>query len=373
MGNNSSQPGFVGLSRVDLPPYSSYSQPVCISQNNTQFIFIMPTQTQKWLKYNIESNTFMDPMKYPISKPKLISHSTTVDSQNKCIYILDGKQQLFMILDATKADNSWSIYQDFTNKCGSFPTVCYVSSPFNEFHAIGMGKHLKWNSTEHDFVEICQLNKNIQHSALIYIGSKKQLFLMGGKQVNNSEYVDDIYVADYIDDKWKWNKLPHIKLPHKMAKFGCVLYEERYIILFGGEIAEKTYLDTIYVFDANNYATESICAWIEVDLICPQANIYFAVQNKDKIHLFQRGQQRKQWAIDANMLFTLKQRSLTITSEKYEDIEEKMETVDEQKIKQDEKSEMKNTNNQEQKPNLSEKDYKILQLQNEIKSQKDMI
>eukprot|EP01084_Bolivina_argentea_P266694 452441_1 len=251
----------------------------------------MPAETRKWLKYNIERNKYMDPQKYPIAKPQLIAHSSTVDTKNKQIYILDGKNQLFLIMDAKNADNPWTIYKDFHKKCGLYPIVRYVPDPFNEFHVIALNEHLIWDKNNNDFVEICKLKKNLQHCALIYIPSKKQLVLMGG--ISDKEYVDCIYIATHVNEQWHWNK-SNIQLPHKMAKFGHILYEDKYIILFGGEISENTFLNTIYVLDVD------ICQWIPVDQTCPEKDIYFAVQNGNNIHLFDRSHHHKQWMIDIN-------------------------------------------------------------------------
>eukprot|EP01084_Bolivina_argentea_P231924 391012_1 len=318
MGNKGSQEAFDPLKTVDLPVSSSYSQPVCITQNNRQLIFIMPTRTQKYIKYDVESDKFLDAQKYPESTHKLFAHSSTTDTAHRYIYILDGKNQLFMILDAKKVDNPWRVYKDFSVKCSLFPSVCYVPQPFDEFHVISAGKHLVWNQSKKDFVQIFNIGQKLQHSAFIYVASKRQLILMGGiiRASTHSTYVDSIYVAKYsnIDEQWKWNHLKQMKLPHKMAKFGYVLYQDRYIILFGGEIAEKTFLNTIYILDVYNYAISSIYEWIPVDQICPEKNIYFAVQNKNKIHLFQRGGYNH-WVIDMfTNQFTLRERSLTMTN-----------------------------------------------------------
>ena len=175
---------------------------------------------------------------------------------------------------------------------GDAPCTLFIN---DKYHVIGGSDnryHLVWNDNnfmnQFDVKHTFKCVKGIFHHRIIHVKSKNILLLFGGCDLlymydsGNCRYLDEIY-RYFIDDD-KWELLNDIKLPQKMHSFGCVMTsDEKYIILFGGEVkrssysSDDQYIDTIYVMDTDTMKIKLS------NIKCPSKSKYHGILMGDKI------------------------------------------------------------------------------------------
>ena len=103
----------------------------------------------------------------------------------------------------------------------------------------------------------------------------------------DGEFSDVIYASDI--SKIAWKELENFKLPVKMGLFGCMIFEDRFVIVFGG-FGYKVESKSVYIFDSN----KAISDWKWHKLAIEMPNGFAGVCNGlilDKhgiIHAFKR-------------------------------------------------------------------------------------
>eukprot|EP01084_Bolivina_argentea_P216141 367218_1 len=165
-----------------------------------------------------------------------------------------------------------------------------------------------------------ETNPKISHHALVHCKSANSMILFGGYSFEIEKYFDDFwmfktnntqllidgYVKCFLNENinniqmkyvfslneiilqylgiynnCKWNKYENLKLPKKLCQFGYVLYNNRYIITFGGETCRDKAIDSIYYMDLIGDMK-----WKMSTVQCPEAGYYHAlIVNNKTVHI----------------------------------------------------------------------------------------
>eukprot|EP01084_Bolivina_argentea_P164646 286226_1 len=183
----------------------------------------------------------------------------------------------------------------------------------NNFHII---YDLKKNKSimAYSFEDINESYCQIFEQGLLYCKQLNAMIMFGGYSRRTKEYLNDFWIVNLNYTKWlidgyvkmtyenknyfvplnyiillylgkyfslNWKRIPENKLVQKLCSFGSVLYNDRVIITFGGEIENEVDIDKIYYIDllSNN-------GWKQSKLRLPKPGSCNAlIRNKKTIHL----------------------------------------------------------------------------------------
>lgn len=343
----------IELKPVPLKKVSICPKPTLLHTKDDNYYIIFITDffsDKKCLVYDIERKYYFDLCEYP--DLRFISPIYSISPNGESLYIFDGEHQSFAMLDIDIDINDACHHPKVINirktkrkteklrniiKTGKGCLSIYLPSPWNEYHIIGgqtNNKHLKWSSKKKSFVKVSEtnsilgkdhndsidnkfenkFNNNGICATSIYFSSKfKQFILMGGG-INND--FDCIWNLSYptTESRGFWWLKSLSKLPYKnMSKFGSIMFNQQYIITFGG-IAIKTNstkpqkpkpINDIFILDIERNE------WRKSKAICPCFGIFHAIYlpKFKKIHLFNtqrikknNNQQFQHWLIDLDYI-----------------------------------------------------------------------
>ena len=148
----------------------------------------------------------------------------------------------------------------------------------NEFHVIGNGKHIKYDTVSKQFKLLHKTQYIVGHG-LVKIKNNK-LLMFGGKPRGGDPHRDTLdSVHEYDINAQKWSTL-NCKIPKPLHRFGCVpILNDEYIILIGGN-----WTDDIYIYSVRNKT------FSKSSVKCPKNTNYEAIatmdRNRDEIITF---------------------------------------------------------------------------------------
>ena len=169
----------------------------------------------------------------------------------------------------------------------------FLPAPWREFHLLGGAantQHLKWSAERKQFVgaadtaNISGKGKGIVAQALLFSGKFQQFVLLGG---GGGDAIWSLSYPPSSNTQTKGLSLRWIKslcrLPYAgLARFGCVMFNEQYILLLGGVCGDSTALDEIFIFDIERNE------WRQSRFRCPRAGALHAavyVAKQRRVHL----------------------------------------------------------------------------------------
>ena len=240
-------------------PFSWFTPPVFI--NEYEFI-ICPQNTKNResdgiYKYNIRDNLWSKIIDYP-SNMIVRARTAAFDAKHNSLFVsYTGDHTFFELeLDSLKIN-----VLKHTNFFGHNTRIIQID---NKLHHIGsrwgnkIMFHHVWDTMDNNLRYFSDKKEHKLHSSatnglgrhgLIYLNSKKSIFLFGGRIAFGTNCSDDIYQFSCFDEKW--NKL-NIKMPMKLQSFGIVKSRsERFIIILGG-ISNKQKSSNIYIYDVRD-------------------------------------------------------------------------------------------------------------------------
>jgi len=232
------------------------------------------------IEYNPTLDKITKICTYP-SNLKPAGHA--VCEYDKTIYIIDGYNG--EIISFNPSLNTFHKNIDIP-VIGSFPNAITI---FNKIHIFNGSRN-----TKHYLIYDPVKNKIINHKIntdKIYLVStlkyKNQIIQIGGLNQVTNKRMDTFSMSLEIKDNEvenviKFNTKQQWKLPIPLCGFGHVLFKN-FILIFGG-IADRKYLDTIYLLDLK----KSNQGWTVLKHTkCPLKSEYLAVLAAgDNIHLF---------------------------------------------------------------------------------------
>eukprot|EP01084_Bolivina_argentea_P292670 503206_1 len=231
---------YVSCSQLNLRLSSQYSNATSLNEN--EFIICPavnnPWNTLKIAKYNSKTDKWTDIYTHK-ERVRSVDNSIAFNSGKNLIYIYNSESKLTIIDLNSKGFMNCPINTKYDSSHGS----SFVIN--DEYHMIGGNnhtKHLIWKQQIYKFKKkhtFSKFKKYYVNHRIIHLTSKKIVFLFGGSDMKNVA-VNDIFCYEYENNKWI--KLS-LKLPAKMASFGCVLTtDERFILFFGGYKSRKIYI-----------------------------------------------------------------------------------------------------------------------------------
>ena len=322
------------LSKVPLKHFFPCPSQCILDKYNSgdeEIIIVSHHNDGKIVCYNPNTKQYRKLCDYPKSKFKF--HSIRINTKTKQLYIYDGVQPVFMILSICKNGKKQStdlrvsskklIKQHNVIKTGQSFSSLYIEYPYNEFHIIGgtlSNKHYKWNNVAQIFelYSIFNHKDKLLNVQFLFIKTKN-MFIMFGGNLDQSMYslnCNNNNNNNNNNNHPMWNEI-NSKIPfYQFSEYGCILYQDEYIITFGGNKTWSTrnkgssftnwndqrqlipqkwgLMDDIFICSINNKFK-----WYELMIKCPNQGKYHAIYLKytDKIHLFNK-QNYKHWQID---------------------------------------------------------------------------
>ena len=247
---------WVRLTPVPFTLNESLTPPIFININ--EFI-VFTSKHAYWneggiIKYNINTNVWTKLLEYDKDDEFIYGDSAVYHSQSKMIYISCHNHKIFKY-DVSKMK---SISITDTRVIDYNSRLLLID---NKLHNIGGERgHWIWNIQTDKISEKGKQVKKIvndhQHAlwrqnlydpAVIYLKSQQCILLFGGRGSYWRRSVHRFSISDNT-----WNKLD-CKLPRSMNSCGIVkTRNERFIILFGGNISNVKNSDDIYIYDVRN-------------------------------------------------------------------------------------------------------------------------
>eukprot|EP01083_Nonionella_stella_P302615 1044158_1 len=302
---------------------------------------------QCWM-YNMKLNQYQSFTQYP-NYLQLHNFSVSMDPNDHRIFIVSGNTEFVELKNVeyddkdreylwgaynveTYCDNKYNKRKQKTHNLramGDDVASIFITSDICELHVVG-GKlsniHYKWDEYQQKMVDLYSFDafSGIQGHRLVFVhnewnrGMHNRLLLLGGLLIQSFEYTDQIWCCDMKDnDNVQWNvmkglyssytpsqnKNKPIKLPRALAHFGCVVYQNLFVIIFGGRTDKDEKIDDIYYL--NLHTMQWTCAPIK----CPaKARGYYAIMSKkqEEIHLFQKDS-NQHYRIKVNDIVSLKE------------------------------------------------------------------
>ena len=158
---------------------------------------------------------------------------------------------------------------------GSNPKIILTNND-EHLHILGgeeSGKHMLFNLTTNKLKTIedfSNKNPSISEQGVLFNKTKNQLYMFGGiNSKKTSQMYRDFWICD-IGNNHRWKQNASLMLPLHLRAFGSVLYDDRVIIVFGGE-GKSGYQDSIRYLDLNGFT------WKKSKLKLPQSGKYHAV------------------------------------------------------------------------------------------------
>eukprot|EP01084_Bolivina_argentea_P271857 462681_1 len=287
-------------------------QPIYVVQDqNNDYILIAVSNSDKLIKYELTENKYIN-INNTSDNVSLSSSTLSFDSRNKTICAVDAHNGSCHELHIDEQKNEYKhnliAIDNGDNKnnmqqIGLNATSCYISdSNKYELHIIGgehSNKYFKYNHLNNTFSILHKLqnNHNLSNHGMVYLLYSHQILIFGGLTSNNGyNYHDHIFCYDCTH--CELTKLNNIRMPLKIAQFGYIVYNDRFIIIFGGKI-NSGYLNSIYIFDTNKFDN-----WMLSEIKCPIKSAFYAIITKnDSIHLFERDSDaHKHWVLHIDQL-----------------------------------------------------------------------
>eukprot|EP01084_Bolivina_argentea_P090508 163081_1 len=196
-----------------------------------------------------------------------------------------------------------------------------------------------------------------------------QIVVFGGNQnVKLKKYLDTIYMCD-MQPEIQWKRLRNFKMPYKQYFFGCVMYKETYVIIFGGKQKDPNHTkkindgltDEIWILTLKNWQ------WKRSHLKCPKKAKYYAVKTDgDIVHLFEYEGNGGHWSMPITML-------ISHTVVRRESLEQQVEQLADKLMEISEENEELHDSHKEYKQKIKHIKHKNKELQLENQALKDEI
>ena len=133
----------------------------------------------------------------------------------------------------------------------------------------------------------------------VYIRSQKKVLILGGVKGwgGHSQSITQ-FDTSTMAQAVEWSKF-ELDLPCPLAYFGCILYNERVLVLFGGEKSGGTETDDIWCLDLHHLSK----GWVHASDGCPVSGRFHAVitSKSGEVHLFKMGT-NQHWRIQMDDL-----------------------------------------------------------------------
>ena len=229
---------FIKLDKLKL---SSVANSVCTkpSYYHNKDCFIIATHSENNVpgiyKYNINTNKINLIYKYEDMNFRRMGYGQCINED--ILYVFGGycsSRQFFSFNLKTK-----EISYDKSNelhKCDLFPETVNITSPINEIHIIDNdSQHFKFKNDDKSIIRLNnqKLKKEkISSPKLLYIESRKQLFLLGGYQNDKILYCDISQNSIRKDYEWKLHKLKLPYTPQFLSNYDVLLGLQNIIFLF---------------------------------------------------------------------------------------------------------------------------------------------
>eukprot|EP01083_Nonionella_stella_P160928 526523_1 len=218
--------------------------------------------------FNILSNEWKLVAKYANSGVAVIPttfHGICYDQFNHKVYI-QGYERKLIACDLKS--RRWHV-DLVSRQIGSFSQLTVVDG---EVHLVGGASnkyHLVWVADKWKQMYRFNWSSGNYGSALLYVKSRKCMLLMGGYDYSVYHKLDSVWCCN--TNSLQWSESPS-KMPYKVNMFGYVLsYDERFVIIFGGEKENKSNSNEIWILDLHTMT------WMPSNVHCPKSACYHAV------------------------------------------------------------------------------------------------
>eukprot|EP01083_Nonionella_stella_P015902 44480_1 len=261
------------------------SRPIMLNRNE----FIVATDAEGALQvkhglyiYNILNNEWRILIEFEESI-KYTGVSLAIDYDRQLIYMVGYRRGLVIVdLKTNKHEHIREVVAT-----GMYSPMTIIDHKLHLFTGSSNNKHLRWNVDKQTFDTLYTFNEWLDgntNPGLSHIHTKTSnaVYLFGGNDsLLYSSYLDHIW--HYSEQTKQWNLLD-LRLPHKMMHFGyATSYDEKYIIISGGERDTETKMDNIYIFEIDKGII------YESPVSCPRKSLYHSTimpEPNDKIVLF---------------------------------------------------------------------------------------
>merc|ERR1719242_442583 len=258
--------------------------------SNREYIVICadyddPTLKSHIQSFNTETSKWSDVAAYP-KGAKPYRFTTSIDAKNGTLYIYGGQWPVF--LKYKLDDNQFEVEclngqydeQQVAEQKNITATGWYPASVFMDddtlhvFSGLGSKHHVAWDSKLNLMNKMFEFNiMGLFGHQTVYIQSMKKVLILGGIKGwgGHSQSILSLDVST-MDQAVEWTKF-EVELPCGMAHFGCVVYNERVLTIFGGEKSGGTESDGIWCLDLHHVAN----GWVHSTVQCPVAGRFHAV------------------------------------------------------------------------------------------------
>lgn len=157
----------------------------------------------------------------------------------------------------------------------------------HQFHVIGgteKDRHLIWDTMQQKFDEFVMPQPSpAGHSSILLSNSDNKknndydnprIIVFGGNEsIKFSKYLDSILIGD-LHPEITWKKLKNYHMPYKQYFFGCIVYKQLYVIIFGGKQKDTNAKTNSGLSDEIWIMTLKTFKWSRCHMKCPKKAKY---------------------------------------------------------------------------------------------------
>eukprot|EP01084_Bolivina_argentea_P125449 222265_1 len=234
------------------------------------------------VQYSIKTNKIVSKTKYSTNIKPPINHCCC--KFNNTIIIVNGDQGEIISFNPSTKQFEKKIN---TPEIGWKACCINMNNDIHIFHGIHNCKHLIYSpkTNKLKILNDATTTQNIEEVCVLKYGNK--LIRFGGYCMDEMKSLNSLFISSPVIQMNKTNKTIKWQLKCKLVKglFGCgyILYDNTYIITFGGSHSWAEYIDTIFVLNIKQNGN-----WFELKQIkCPLPSAYLAIlDSENNIHLF---------------------------------------------------------------------------------------